>query len=221
MRHADQIGRLGATPPAPGRPTTFLAAFAALLFGFLTWQVAAAGPLLSPDERLGTTIRTSAIPSAPAELFADLGNLQVALPVLGVVLAYVTWRTHHWLPATTAALTMALVPALVGPLQHLLARPGPPPMAPATGFYPSGHAATAAVAYGLCALLLRRRELAYGCVLLNAAVGLGLVRQGYHWPVDVLGSWCLSALLLYAAACALSRAVSRSTRRSSSGTPSC
>ncbi|WP_428951974.1 phosphatase PAP2 family protein [Streptomyces sp. cg35] len=200
MRHAGQFGRLGTTPPVPGRPTTFLTLLATLVFTALTWQVASDGPLLAPDERLGNAIRTSAIPAAPAEFFADLGNLQVALPVLAAALAYVTWRTRHWLPALTAILTMALVPALVGPLQSALSRPGPPPMSPETGFYPSGHAATAAVGYGLCALLLhqvfRRREAAYGCVVLNAAVGLGLVRQGYHWPVDVIGSWCLSAMLL-------------------------
>lgn len=188
--------------------------------------MAADGPLLSPDERLGNAIRTSGIPAGPAEFFADLGNLQVALPVLAAVLAYVTWRTRHWLPALVAVVTMALVPALVGPLQSALARPGPPPMAPETGFYPSGHAATAAVAFGLCALLLRRREAAYGCVLVNAAVGLGLVRQGYHWPVDVLGSWCLAVVLLCVAAYVTGRLsrrtrLSRSTRRSSSGTPSC
>ncbi|MFE6889703.1 phosphatase PAP2 family protein [Streptomyces sp. NPDC057694] len=167
--------------------------------------MAADGPLLPADERLGAAIRTSGIPSGPAEFFADLGNLQVALPVLAAVLAYVTWRTRHWLPATTAALTMALVPAVVAPLQHLLARPGPPPMAPATGFYPSGHAATAAVAYGICALLLARRELIYGCAVLNVAVGIGLVRQGYHWPADVLGSWCLAVLLITGLAQLLSR----------------
>ncbi|WP_328632234.1 phosphatase PAP2 family protein [Streptomyces sp. NBC_00356] len=142
--------------------------------------------------------------------------MSVALPVLAVTLAYVTWRTRAWIAALAAVVTMALVPALVSPLQSLIARPGPPPMAPETGFYPSGHTATAAVAYGLCVLLLRSRRLAYGCVVLNAAVGLGLVRQGYHWPADVLGSWCLSVLLL----CAAAYAVSRSSRRSSSGTPS-
>ncbi|WP_425828929.1 phosphatase PAP2 family protein [Streptomyces fractus] len=132
--------------------------------------------------------------------------MAVALPVLAAALAYVTWRTRTWLPVVVAVVTMALVPTLVGPLQALIARPGPPPMAPATGFYPSGHAATAAVAYGLCVLLLRSPRLAYGCALLNAAVGLGLVRQGYHWPVDVVGSWCLSVVLLYAAAYATGRA---------------
>ncbi|MFI7388660.1 phosphatase PAP2 family protein [Streptomyces sp. NPDC049813] len=177
------------------------------------------GPLLAPDERLGDATRTSALPAGPAEFFADLGNMSVALPVLALTLAYVTWRTRQWFPALVALVTMALVPALVVPLQAGLARPGPPPMAPATGFFPSGHTATAAVAYGLCVLLLRAvfrtRATAHGCVVVNAAVGLGLVRQGYHWPVDVVGSWCLAVLLLTAAAWA----ISRSRRRSSSGTP--
>ncbi|MFJ9178678.1 phosphatase PAP2 family protein [Streptomyces sp. NPDC102360] len=216
-RYAGQFGRFGTTPPVPNRPTIFLILFAALLFAALTWQVASDGPLLAYDERLGDAIRTSAIPSGLAEFFSDLGNMAVALPVLAATLAYVTWRTRTWFPVIAAAVTMALVPTLVGPLQTLIARPGPPPMAPETGFYPSGHAATAAVAYGLCALILRSRRLAYGCVLVNAAVGLGLVRQGYHWPADVVGSWCLAVLLL----CAAAYAVSRSRRRSSSGTPSC
>ncbi|MFI7342197.1 phosphatase PAP2 family protein [Streptomyces sp. NPDC050085] len=179
--------------------------------------MAADGPLLSPDERLGNAIRTTtAIPSPLAEFFADLGNMTVALPILAATLAYTTYRTRTWRPAVTAALTMALVPALVAPLQSLLARPGPPPMSPETGFYPSGHAATAAVAYGLCALLLRPalrgREPAYGCVVLNAAVGLGLVRQGYHWPVDVVGSWCLAVVLLMGLHLAQARAQRQRSR---------
>lgn len=226
MRHTGQFGRLGTTPPVPGRPTIFLfpALFALLALAGLTWQVAVDGPLLSPDERLGDAIRTSGIPAGPAEFFADLGNPSVALPVLAVVLAYVGWRVRRVVPVLAALVTMALVPALVAPLQSWLARPGPPPMAPETGFFPSGHAATATVAYGLCVLLLRQvhrvRAAAHGCVLVNAAVGLGLVRQGYHWPVDVVGSWCLAAVLLCAAAWVIG-SLSRSRRRSSSGTPSC
>ncbi|WP_179200392.1 phosphatase PAP2 family protein, partial [Streptomyces sp. NRRL B-24085] len=41
-----------------------------------------------------------------------------------------------------------------------------------------------------------RRALALVCALLVLAVSYGLVRRGYHWPLDVLASWCLSALLL-------------------------
>ncbi|KMS67062.1 membrane protein [Streptomyces viridochromogenes] len=149
-------------------------------------------------------------PDRFSELLADLGNVPVAVPVLAVALGYVTWRhrrigTHHWwLPATSAALLMALVPALVVPLKILTDRPGTPVVPPATGYYPSGHTATAAIAYGAAALLLlpwlttalARRALLVTCAALNLGVGLGLVRRGYHWPLDVVASWCLCTVLL-------------------------
>ncbi|MEV5976794.1 phosphatase PAP2 family protein [Streptomyces sp. NPDC052114] len=152
----------------------------------------------------------SGVPDRAAELLADLGNIPVAVPVLAAVLAYVAWRGRRadafrwWLPPVAAAVAMALVPVLIAPLKAAVDRPGPPGMAGEGGFYPSGHAATALVAYGAAALLLLpwlrgaygRRELVIGCALLNVAVGFGLVRRGYHWPLDVVGSWLLCAMLL-------------------------
>ncbi|WP_411143719.1 phosphatase PAP2 family protein [Streptomyces sp. x-80] len=193
-------------------------AVSALLFALITWQVADHGPLRTLDERLGRAVSASAVPSGLAQFFADLGNTSVALPVLLVAIGWAVWRSYRgsrgapvtgparrWLPPLAAALALATVPALVVPLKLWLARPGPPRMAGGAhdGFYPSGHGATAAVAYGVAALLLthgRRRTgrllLAAGIALLNAGVGIGLVRQGYHWPLDVLGSWCLAGVLL-------------------------
>ncbi len=197
----------------------------ALLFAVLTWQVAGHGPLRALDERLGRAVAHGGLPAGPAGFFADLGNTAVALPVLSAVLVWAVWRGRRearhraadggapprwWLPPLAAGLTAAAVPALVVPLKLWLARPGPPQMAGAVheGFYPSGHGATAAVLYGLAALLLfrdRRRTAARravvpavtaAVVLLNAGVGTGLVRRGYHWPLDVLGSWCLAGVLL-------------------------
>ncbi|WP_407288067.1 phosphatase PAP2 family protein [Streptomyces sp. BP-8] len=200
----------------------------------LTWQVAGHGPLRAVDERLGRAVAAGAIPSSAAEFLADLGNATVAVPVLLMVVVWAAWRgwrrTHRavahegpaarwWLPPLAAALAPAAVPALVAPLKLWLARPGPPAMAGAAhdGFYPSGHGATAAVAYGVAALLLTRGQrwwarspasrartsaLAAGVALLNLGVGVGLVRRGYHWPLDVLGSWCLAGVLL-AAWCAV------------------
>ncbi|MBM7171251.1 phosphatase PAP2 family protein [Streptomyces sp. G44] len=86
-------------------------------------------------------------------------------------------------------------------------------MAGHDGFYPSGHAATAAVAYGAAVLLVLpllrradgRRALLVGCVLLNVAVGFGLVRRGYHWPLDVVASWLLCGMLLTAMAAVAGR----------------
>ncbi|MFE0190274.1 phosphatase PAP2 family protein [Streptomyces sp. NPDC058989] len=192
------------------------------------------GPLRALDERLGRAVAAGALPPSAAEFFADLGNATVALPVLLTVMVWSAWRgwrrtrrtampegpvARWWLPPLAAALAAAAVPALIAPLKLWLARPGPPAMAGAAhdGFYPSGHGATAAVAYGVAALLLTRHQrwwaggraartrapaLAAGAALLNLGVGVGLVRRGYHWPLDVLGSWCLAGVLL-AAWCAV------------------
>ncbi|WP_244304062.1 phosphatase PAP2 family protein [Streptomyces lydicus] len=204
----------------------------------LTWQVAGHGPLRTLDERLGRTVAGSGFPSSAAHFLADLGNTAVALPVLLLVMVWAGWRGGQgwrrgsreavddevrgrwWLPPLAAGAALAAVPALVVPLKLWLARPGPPRMAGGAhdGFYPSGHAATAAVAYGVAALLVLRgpagREehrrgrgaavavLVAGVIVAELGVGVGLVRCGYHWPLDVLGSWCLAGVLL-AAWCAV------------------
>ncbi|MCT9009711.1 phosphatase PAP2 family protein [Streptomyces rhizosphaerihabitans] len=256
-------GRLGTTPPVPGRPTLLLplpppgpffspmrqaggAATASddgtlspmprmpLLFGLpalcfvlITWQVVAGGPLVSLDERISAVL---VHPDRFSELLADLGSVQVAVPVLAVTLMYIAWRgratglDRWWQPPAAAAVLMALVPAVIVPLKELIARPGPPVMGPGTGFYPSGHTATAAIAYGAATLLLlpllrtagARGALLSVCAAVNACVAFGLVRRGYHWPLDVVASWCLCAVLL----CSLRLFVSRSTRRSCARTPS-
>ncbi|MEV5550075.1 phosphatase PAP2 family protein [Streptomyces sp. NPDC052309] len=198
-----------------------------LLFALITWQVVADGPLVGADERLS---RALVHPDGTSELLADLGNVQVAVPVLAVALACAarhgraTGMDRWWLPPAAAAVTMLLVPALVAPLKEWTDRPGTPAVPPAVGYYPSGHTATAVVAYGAATLLLLpllgsavlRRALVLLCAALVLGVSFGLVRRGYHWPLDVVASWCLGAVLLVC----LSLVVSRSTRRSSAGTPS-
>lgn len=143
-------------------------------------------------------------PTTLTEFLADLGNLAVAVPVLAATIAYTLWRGGRTraaaTPAAAAAIAMASVPALVAPLKSWIARPGP--LTEDTGYYPSGHAATAAVAYCGAALLISayvRRARWWPPLLalvLTLATGAGLVLRGYHWPLDVLGSWCLCIVLL-------------------------
>ncbi|MGW3149382.1 MULTISPECIES: phosphatase PAP2 family protein [Streptomyces] len=198
-----------------------------LLFVLITWQVVADGPLVRADERLS---RALVHPDRFSATLSDLGNVQVAVPVLAVVIGLALWLGRRsgadrwWLPPVAAAVLMALVPAIVVPLKAWTDRPGTPVMPWAGGFYPSGHTATAAVAYGASTMILLpligaalvRRLLVAGCVVVNLGVGFGLVRRGYHWPLDVVASWCLCTVLLFA----LWVFLSRSTRRSSAGTPS-
>ncbi|MER5210811.1 phosphatase PAP2 family protein [Streptomyces sp. NPDC002838] len=207
-RPSDPIGRPGTTPPVPGRPASFLLlGLPALLFALITWQVVTDGPLLRADERVS---RALIHPDRFSELLADLGNVQVAVPVLLVALVYVARRARGigtdrwWLPPTAAALLMALVPALIVPLKELIDRPGTPAGPPGTGYYPSGHTATAALAYGAAALLLlpwlhsatARRACVVLCAALVLGASYGLVRRGYHWPLDVVASWGLCGVLL-------------------------
>ncbi|CAL9314011.1 hypothetical protein SUDANB135_05163 [Streptomyces sp. SudanB135_2055] len=221
-------------PVSPPRALPALLAPPVLLFALITWQVIADGPLVGVDERASGAL---VHPDRLSEVLSDLGNVPVAVPVLALALVYVAWhgRAHGadrwWLPPLAGAAAMALVPALVAPLKAWTDRPGTPAVPPAVGYYPSGHTATAVVAYGAATLLLLpllrspavRRGLVLLCVLLVLGASYGLVRRGYHWPLDVVASWCLGAVLLAGVAAAAGRtapAVTRSTRRSSSGTPS-
>ncbi|WP_189718714.1 phosphatase PAP2 family protein [Streptomyces chryseus] len=208
----------GTTPPVPGQPAFLsrlsglprlpgprglvaLFALCGLAFALVTWQVAAAGPLRRADERLGRALFGRG-PTGLTEFLADLGSTAVALPVLAASLAYALWRGGRAaLPrVSAAALAMAAVPALVVPLKSWIARTGP--LTRDTGYYPSGHTATAVVAYCgaallLCAYVRRRRWWpAVLALVLALATGAGLVLRGYHWPLDVVGSWCLCLMLL-------------------------
>ncbi|WP_079079416.1 phosphatase PAP2 family protein [Streptomyces sp. DSM 15324] len=195
---------------APRRPfglRGLLLALPALLLALITWQVIADGPLLALDARLSDALRH---PDRFSELLSDLGNVQVAVPVLVLVAVYVAlhgqWegRPRWWLPPVAALVVLTLVPLIVVPLKEWTARPGTPAVPPATGYYPSGHTATAAVAYGSAVMILlpwlltalARRLAVATAALLVLAVSYGLVRHGYHWPLDVLASWCLCTALL-------------------------
>ncbi|MEU9761657.1 phosphatase PAP2 family protein [Streptomyces sp. NPDC001834] len=216
-RYTGPAGRPGTSPPVPGRPAllVFLASGLLALFALVTWQVATDGPLRGADERAARAVVGHG-PAPLTEFLADLGNTQVALPVLGCAIVWALLRGERR-GALYAALAMAAVPLLIVPLKHWIARPGP--LTAATGYYPSGHAATAAVAYGAAALLaarclrgargtedtrdpagvrgaLRTWMMPVAAVVLTTGTGIGLVLRGYHWPLDVLGSWFLSGLLL-------------------------
>ncbi|MFF3848462.1 phosphatase PAP2 family protein [Streptomyces sp. NPDC002328] len=179
----------------------------ALLFTLITWQVAADGPLLRLDESVS---RALVDPDRPSALLSDLGSVQIAVPVLLLAALYTVrrgsaaGRRRWWLPSVAALVLITLVPLIVFPLKEWTDRPGTPAVPPATGYYPSGHTATAGVAYGAAVLLLlpwlvtaaARRAAAAVALVLVLGVSFGLVRHGYHWPLDVVASWCLCAVLL-------------------------
>ncbi|MGD9481696.1 phosphatase PAP2 family protein [Streptomyces sp. TRM70308] len=200
------------------------------MFSVLTWQVVTGGRLRDADERLAAALRQPD-PAAPgadgglAEFAADLGHWYVAVPALLPVLCHAWWRIRRPGPLLAVVGAMTAVPLLVAPLKALVDRAGP---LGGQGYYPSGHTATAVVAYGAVALLLlphlrgraARSALVVPVCAVVAGVGAGLVRRGYHWPLDVAASWCLGGLLLLAVA-AVTRRTSgfRAPRRGRGSAP--
>jgi undecaprenyl-diphosphatase len=175
------------------------------LLAMSTWQVLIRGALVRWDEDLGVAMRHTA-PSRPfAEALSDVGNMQIALPLLAaaIVLSLLRWRGRDWRPVLCYAAAMVVMAPAVTVLKAWTDRTGP---LGGGGFYPSGHAATTTVALGGALLLLHvgfsrlARLCAWGIgALLVLGNGLGLVWRGYHWPLDVVASWCLSVLLLFSA----------------------
>lgn len=221
-RHGDHPSRPGALPPAPGRlshawiPLVLLA-----VLTVISWQVAVDGPLLEFDELTRRTVRFvrralgSTLLNHLGAGLSDLGGPAPAMSVLFGAAAVAAWRERRsglrrfwWYPLPTAALAAVLVPMLIAPSKTWFARTGPHglPLSPEQlGWYPSGHTATSAIAYGTAALLLGPtllpplRDRLYGLTaLVCLGVGAGLVWSDYHWMLDVLASWCLAGMVLWA-----------------------
>ncbi|MFJ9777677.1 phosphatase PAP2 family protein [Kitasatospora sp. NPDC101157] len=193
---------------------------AAVVLLAVSWQVAVDGPLLGLDRSVRTAVwsshrdHPSALLDHLGHLLSDLGNGVLAVPVLLAAggLAARWWRragsARWWLPLPVAALTAVLIPLLVVPAKAAFARPGPlrDPLVPGQwGWFPSGHTATATFSYGVAALLLARaagartaRWLTAGAAALAVGVGAGLVWSSFHWLLDVVASWCLGGLALWA-----------------------
>ncbi|MBV2151748.1 phosphatase PAP2 family protein [Kitasatospora sp. SUK 42] len=212
-------GRLFAVPARVARSVAVPVVAAVVLLA-VSWQVAVDGPLLGLDGSVRSAVRAAhrdhpdALLDRLGHLLSDLGSAVPAVPVLltaGVLAAW-WWRRARterwWLPLPVAVLTSGLIPLLVVPAKAAFARPGPlgESLAPGQwGWYPSGHTATATFSYGVAALLLARaaaprvaRGLVAGAVLLALGVGAGLVWSSFHWLLDVVASWCLAALVLWA-----------------------
>ncbi|WP_218108405.1 phosphatase PAP2 family protein, partial [Actinacidiphila rubida] len=223
--------RPGTGGRVPGRLTLFqrlavlgtLGVLGAAGFAVLTWLVTAGGAPVRTDGRvLHWFLRTAAAHpgfGTTAHYLCKLGNIQVAVPVLLAAVAGTAWAARTaglprwWLPPAAAAVAMILVPVVVTLVKDAVHRPPPGLTVPdpsGYGYFPSGHTATSSVAFGAAALLLlpwargraARLVLAAGTPLLLLAVGFALVWCDYHWPTDVLASWCLTVVLLSGVAAA-------------------
>jgi membrane-associated phospholipid phosphatase len=190
-----------------------------LILALMTFDVVTGGPLVAVDNRIRDFVQAQAQSAtwhwvgngghAPAVLLTQLGNNQVAFPLLILAALIAGFRYGSVRPLLAAAVGLVLLLGIVVPAKILIARAGPglPPVAHgAMGVFPSGHTATSSVCLGLAVLLLARdltgraRQAALaGMAVVCFLVGAALVWCDYHWFSDVAAGWMLSALIVMAA----------------------
>jgi membrane-associated phospholipid phosphatase len=208
-----------ATPRRQRRPPWLLPGVLALILAFLTASVLAHSPVLDVDRWIRSAVQAQAHSArfrwleggryTPVYLLADLGDNQVAVPVLGLGALIAVIRDRSVRPLLAAVAGLVLLLGTVIPAKILIGRAGPglPPVAHgAMGVFPSGHAATSSVCLGLAALLLARglpgwagRAVLAGTAVVCFLVGAALIWGDYHWFTDVVAGWALAALIVMAA----------------------
>ncbi len=201
------------------RPAWLVPGGLLLVLVLLTVNVLADGPLVAVDRRIRAAVQAQAASAtwrwvgdswhAPARLLVELGNNQVAVPVLALSALIVAARHRSLRPLLAAAAGVALLLATVIPAKILIARPGPsqPVIAPGSmGVFPSGHTTTAGVCLALAVLLLApelpariRRAAVAAMAALCFLVGMALIWCDFHWFTDVVAGWALAALIVKAA----------------------
>lgn len=150
-----------------------------------------------------TPARTAAV-----NAFTDAGGVPVALGVGIAVLAALLARRER-VRAAAWATALGLGQAVVFGAKVFYQRPRPTDaIVPVHGFsFPSAHAFTAVVLYGLLAWLawpyLRttcgRALTAAAALSMGLAIGASRVYLGVHYPTDVLAGWALGAAWLLVA----------------------
>jgi undecaprenyl-diphosphatase len=139
-----------------------------------------------------------------------LGASPVGWALVGVV---ALWAFLNGRPRVAIILVIAfgLSVAVKVQFKALIDRPRPSlaPLVHASGAaFPSGHALTAFVVFGLLPLVLlptgRARIVSWlGSALIVLAVGFSRIYLGEHWLTDVIGSYLLGALFVLSVAAIL------------------
>ena len=215
----DTYAAAAATSRGQRRSPWLLPSVLALILAFLTVSVLAHSPVLDVDRWIRSVVLAHAHSAryrwledhryAPVDLLVDLGNNQVAVPVLGLGALIAATRDSSVRPLLASVVGVVLLLGTVIPAKILIGRAGPglPPVAHGSlGVFPSGHSATSSVCLGLAAVLLARglpgsarRAMLTITATVCFLVGMALIWGDYHWFTDVVAGWALAALIVMAA----------------------
>jgi len=197
--------------PVPGI-AVLVTGVAAVLFLGMTAAILFFPAFQEIDKRVSGAVRSVDVPGlvAIAEFLTALGGsaVMMSLTVAGVAFLLVKrWRAE----AVLLAITMVAGTAAGSALKQLIdrARPGIEVAripVPESYSFPSGHALTAFLFFGILAFLffVLAREVSVkfvgiiACTLLGIGVALSRVYLGVHFLGDVIASWLLGSAFLTA-----------------------
>jgi membrane-associated phospholipid phosphatase len=207
----------GAPERAPvvsaGRPPWWLLVLALVVGVLVTADVLSRGRLERMDLRVSEVISGWGLRDSAAFPYlwvvTQLGGRVAILVVLAVLVGYLRWRRHTWLPLVRVLIALGLLTAVVYAIKQGTGRTAPG--FPGVFFFhangesfPSGHVANAvlmwgvarwqAVEYGLPSQV--QRAFWFLAVVGPVATGLAMVSLDFHWITDAVVGACVGVLLL-------------------------
>jgi membrane-associated phospholipid phosphatase len=196
-----------------GRPPRWAMVVSFLVAVLVTADLLTVGWLERMDLRVAETVGNWGLQDSAAYplvwVVTQVGGRVTILVVLAVLVGYLAWRRHTWLPLVRVLTALTLLTVVVYGIKHGTGRTAPG--FPVSYFFhddgasfPSGHVANAilmwgvarwqAVEYGLPARVQRAFWLL--SVAAPAATGLAMVSLNFHWITDAVVGAAVGVLLL-------------------------
>jgi membrane-associated phospholipid phosphatase len=196
-----------------GRPSWWVLALALVVGSLVTADLLTRGWLEQMDLRVSEVISDWNLQDSAAFpfmwLLTQLGGRVAILAVLAVLVGYLGWRRHTWLPLIRVLIGLALLTLVVYAIKHGTGRTAPG--FPGSFFFhedgasfPSGHVANAVLMWGIA----RWQAVEYGLPLRlqrtflvlsiggPVVTGLAMISLDYHWVTDAVVGACVGLLLL-------------------------
>jgi len=196
-----------------GRPPWWLLAVALVVGCLVTVDLLTRGWLERMDLQVSEVISDWQLQDSDAFPFiwvvTQVGGRVTILVVLAVLVGYLAWKRHTWLPLVRVLTALALLTVVVYGIKHGTGRTAPG--FPGSFFFhedgasfPSGHVANAVLMWGVArwqaveyGLPLRvQRTFLVLAVAGPVATGLAMVSLDYHWVTDAVVGACVGLLLL-------------------------
>jgi membrane-associated phospholipid phosphatase len=178
------------------------------VFGLVTWQVVADGPLVDCDRLVRDALpyNEPGVAHDMAYALSLVGGRVVSGIVLGLLALVVAYRSRRIRPLVTVIAAFVAVGVVGSALKTGFDRAAPGSGEGWVGAggdsYPSGHAANAVVLWGVAAMLAAQvkpahRRLIYQLATVPAVLApVAMIYLNYHWVTDVLAGWCVGGILL-------------------------